>query len=464
MIARTGHKKYLGFIAWSFVFIFLPVNTHAQVKSWSTELARTLMARFADPNSYPYKSWSYSQGFMLEGLVKLRNYTGDKDSALYKYILRYVNEHVDASGNTVSSGSMDDMMPGALVCWAYGQTKKNNYKIAADKIRAAFNGYPTTSDSAFWHCKWCDSELWIDGVFMGEMFLVRYAQYIGDSAYCFNTAARHLLLVYKHLLKPGTHLLYHAWDEDKDASWANKTTGLSSEVWSEGLGWYAMMAVEALEAMPAIHPKRDSIVFLVKDLAEGLKIYQDTASGCWWDVVDKGGQAGNFTDESGSAMFTYMLQKGIELGVLDKTVYGPIVAKAYAGLVKKAKLNGQNLVDISDACDGVSVQNNYGAYVNFRRSVNAKEGVAAFLWATGIVEKPGKTDTGKEQHFITKKYSDARSAGFKVYDFMGRCLGSFNSEAAFFNSVKNNKNFGAYFAKEREGKSKKIIVLNAVTK
>jgi hypothetical protein len=35
------------------------------------------------------------------------------------------------------------------------------------------------------------------------------------------------------------------------------------------------------------------------------------------------------------------------------------------------------------------VQANYAAYVNFPKTVNAKEAVAGFLWATAIVEKPG---------------------------------------------------------------------------
>lgn len=32
----------------------------------------------------------------------------------------------------------------------------------------------------------------------------------------------------------------------------------------------------------------------------------------------------------------------------------------------------------------------YDIYVNYKKTVNAQEAVAAFLWATGIVEKPGK--------------------------------------------------------------------------
>ena len=117
-----------GFV-FSVIFIFcLTTTVYAQVKYWSVEHARSLMTRFPDPNSYPFKSWSYPQGFMLEGIEKLRSYTGDKDKAYYNYIMKFANDHVDANGNFINNNftgsSMDDMMAGAIICWAYGQEGK----------------------------------------------------------------------------------------------------------------------------------------------------------------------------------------------------------------------------------------------------------------------------------------------------------------------------------------------------
>ena len=44
---------------------------------WSIKMAETLMKRFPNPNDFPFKSWSYSQGFMLWGMEALYRYTGD---------------------------------------------------------------------------------------------------------------------------------------------------------------------------------------------------------------------------------------------------------------------------------------------------------------------------------------------------------------------------------------------------
>jgi rhamnogalacturonyl hydrolase YesR len=226
---------------------------------------------------------------------------------------------------------------------------------------------------------------------MGQMFVTRYGKSVGDSQYAWDEATKQITLYAKHGLKEDSGLYYHAWSEQAQRTgWADKTTGLSPEVWSEGLGWYALILVETLDVLPKDHPKRAVVEDIYRRLAAGLKKTQDPRSGRWFQVVDKGDLSDNWTDNSGSAMFTYAIQKGIEMGLIDKATYAPVVAAGYKGIVENAKINDQGLVDIYSACDGLGVQSSYARYINFRRSVNAKEAIGGFLWATTIVEKPGK--------------------------------------------------------------------------
>lgn len=74
--------------------------------------------------------------------------------------------------------------------------------------------------------------------------------------------------------------------------------------------------------------------------------------------------------------------------VLNRKEFAPVVANGYRAITANARLDGEGLVDIHNACDGVCVQANYADYVNYPKTVNAKEAVAGFLWATAIVEKP----------------------------------------------------------------------------
>ena len=127
---------------------------------------------------------------------------------------------------------------------------------------------------------------------------------------------------------------------------------------------------------------------IFRRLAAGLKRTQDPATGRWFQVVDKGGRPGNWTDNSGSAMFTYAFARGIQLGLLDKNQYAPVVEKGYQGIIANATINSKGLVDIASACDGLGVQSSYDRYIHYQQSLNAKEAVAGFLWATAIVEQP----------------------------------------------------------------------------
>lgn len=362
----------------------------ADVTYWSVAVAETIMKRYPDPDRFPYRSWSYSQGFMLWGMVKLWESTGDKRYS--DYIMRYAEKHVglDGSISGFTGESMDDMMPGLVILWAYQQTKQDRFKKACEKIRRQFDTYPRTSDGAFWHGKDLPHEFWVDGVFMGQIFLARYGSLIGDADYCFNEAVRQLELIYRHCRKAGTGLLYHAWSEDKRAVWSDRRTGCSPEVWSEGLGWYSMILAEVLEVLPAEHEGRPLIVGQLVSLLRELKSLQDENTGLWWQVVDKGGLAGNWQDTSGSAMFVYAIRKAIELGLASRDEFEGVAEKGYKGIVSKAVISNGGLIDIVDACDGLCVQDSYLRYVNYEKAVNAKEAVAAFLWAATIVEKPGK--------------------------------------------------------------------------
>lgn len=361
------------------------------VRNWSETLAATLMARYPDPNSFPWRSWCYPQAFMLFGMERLWRSTGNAN--YYDYIQKYLNRHVDAEGRIADyrGNSLDDIMPGSIVAWAYRQTGEARYKWAADRIRETFESYPRSSDGSFFHNKAPSNfgEVWVDGLFMGQMFLMRYGKYVGNADYCFAEAARQITAIERRLRKGDSGLLYHAWDEDKLASWADKRTGLSPEVWSEGLGWYALILAEALDLFPADHPQRPLLVALLHELIAGLRKSQDPVTGLWYQVVDKGHLPDNWHDTSGSAMFTYAIKRAIELGLADPAIYEPIARRGYQGIISKAKINSAGLVDIFDACDGLCVQDSYDIYINYPRKVNAKEAVAAFLWATWIMEKPG---------------------------------------------------------------------------
>jgi rhamnogalacturonyl hydrolase YesR len=57
---------------------------------------------------------------------------------------------------------------------------------------------------------------------------IRYGKSIGDSQYCFDEAAKQIIVCAKHSLKGDSGLYLHAWTEKPEkAQWADPKTGLS---------------------------------------------------------------------------------------------------------------------------------------------------------------------------------------------------------------------------------------------
>ncbi|HET9571167.1 MAG TPA: glycoside hydrolase family 88 protein [Bacteroidales bacterium] len=357
----------------------------------SQGIAQTVMTRYPSALTIPFKPWCYPQGYFLMGIDKLWRSTGEQK--YYDYMINWANEVVRPDGSLVyfKGRSMDDMMAGAVIVWAYQQTKEEKFRKAADIIRKSYNDYPRTSDSIFWHGRGTVGQIWVDGVFMGQMFLTKYGRYIGDSEYCFNEAARQIIGMHTHLIKGNSGLLYHGWDEDKDARWANRETGLAPEVWSEGLGWYALILVETLEIFPKNHPQYQTLVRITQELMAGLKKTQDAQTGLWFQVVDKGDQPGNWNETSGSGMFIFAMQRAIELGLISENTYKNTIDKGYQGLLTKARISSTDgLIDLYDANNGLGIQTDYETYVTRPKKMNGQEVISSFLWATWIVENRNK--------------------------------------------------------------------------
>ena len=102
------------------------------------ELAAAIQKRYPKADEYPYRSWSYPQGYLLMGFIHLWEKTGDE--LYYQYVLAYCLDHVEEDGSVrgFTECSMDDMMAGAVLVWMYEQTGRNGLRQHAER-----SGKPT---------------------------------------------------------------------------------------------------------------------------------------------------------------------------------------------------------------------------------------------------------------------------------------------------------------------------------
>lgn len=303
----------------------------AAAPDWSVAVVDSTTARYT-PSTIG--GWSYPVGLYLYG--QYLTYERTHDARYLTYIKSYVDRFVKSDGSIAQSfDSLDSMQAGRLLVILHHETGQDRYRKAAKKIRDRLDTYPRTSDGGFWHADSSSRahQLWADGVYMVNPFLVEYGKEFGDSAYTNDEAAKQLYVYGSHL-QVANGLLKHAYDESRTASWADPATGLAPEHWCRAVGWYAMAITNVLDALPADHPRRPQLLGILRRLAAGLEKYQDPATGRWFQVMDKGARSDNWTETSCSSMFTYALSRGAQQGYLDRH-FADVARRGYEGVLAK---------------------------------------------------------------------------------------------------------------------------------
>ncbi|MEV6762906.1 glycoside hydrolase family 88 protein [Streptomyces sp. NPDC051105] len=346
----------------------------ATAPDWSTAVVDSTMARYT-PSTIG--GWSYPVGLYLYG--QYLTYQRTHDPRYLAYLKSYVDRFVRSDGSIDQSfNSLDGMQAGRLLVILHHETGQDRYRKAAKKIRDRLNTYPRTGDGGFWHADNSSRahQLWADGVYMVNPFLVEYGKEFGDSAYADDEAAKQLA-VYGGHLQVANGLLKHAYDESKSASWADPATGLAPEHWCRAVGWYAMAIVNVLDAVPADQSRRPQLLAIFRKLAAGLEKYQDPATGRWFQVMDKGGRGDNWTETSCSSMFTYALSRGVQQHYLDPH-YADVARRGYQGVLAELSVGADGRTDLAGISIGTNV-GDYAYYVARTRATNDFHGLGAFL-------------------------------------------------------------------------------------
>ncbi|AEE52239.1 glycoside hydrolase family 88 protein [Haliscomenobacter hydrossis] len=307
----------------------------AQNRPWSQRMAESFMDTHKDSilvGANKFSRWDYEQGLMLESFKRLWQHTGDV--RYFNYIKKDIDHFVKEDGSIrtfkLEDFNIDNMPTGRALLLMYQETKKEKYKKAAYLLRRQLSEHPRTKENGFWHKKRYPNQMWLDGLYMGHPFFTEFSVAFNEPAN-FNDIALQFALVEKHMIDSKTGLLYHGYDESRQQPWANPATGCSPNFWGRAVGWYAMGLVDVLDNFPQDHPERGKFITYLQRLAPVLVKYQD-ASGCWWQILDKANEKGNYLEASASCMFTYALAKGVRMGYLNAS-FLPAAKKGFQGII-----------------------------------------------------------------------------------------------------------------------------------
>ena len=294
--------------------------------------------------------WNYIDGCMMTSLYTIYKQTGKKKyiDFIDKFVDYYVFEDGSIRGYALDTYNVDNLNEGRVLFDLYRETGKEKYKKAIDLLYSQVQGQPRTAIGNFWHKKIYPDQVWLDGLYMAQVFYTRYEAEFNNGKN-FDDIARQFQTVYDNMYDQSKRLYYHGWDYSKKAFWCNEK-GLSKSFWLRSVGWYTVGLVDAIGYMPdSAKAQKDKLIAIFKDTIEGLEQYIDKDKKMFWQVVDQGGREGNYLETSGSAMIAYAMMKGARLGVVDKR-FAKVGEEVFNGICKQYLTETDGKLNLGGIC------------------------------------------------------------------------------------------------------------------
>ena len=262
-------------------------------------------------------NWNYIDGCMLGALLEMAEIGGD--ARYFDFVERFVDSFILEDGQirtwNPEKQTLDDINEGRVLFALYSATGKEKYRLAADRLMRALDAQPRTHEGSFWHKKIYPNQVWLDGIYMAQVFAALYEKHFGAGDY--SDILAQVRTVRARMFDERKRLYVHGYDASRTAFWADPVTGMSKSFWLRAMGWFAAALADLCEILPE-GGARSEMGALLGEMMQGIAPYADAKTGMYHQVVDQGGREGNYLETSGSSMIAYAMLKGARLGVLQK--------------------------------------------------------------------------------------------------------------------------------------------------
>ena len=355
--------------------LYLIEQSSPQKTAWNIEKARRGEAA----------NWNYIDGCMLMALLEMAKISGDMRYS--DFVERFVDGFVLEDGSirtwNKDKQTLDDINEGRVLFPLYAMTGKEKYRLAAQALHEALDEQPRTHEGSFWHKKIYPNQVWLDGIYMAQVFAALYEKHFGYGDY--SDIVRQVRIVRERMFDEEKKLYYHGYDASRSAFWADPVTGLSKSFWLRAMGWFAAALADLCEILPQ-GEDRDFISGLFDEMMHGVAAYADPESGMYHQVVDRAGENGNYLETSGSSMIAYAMLKGARLGVLEKK-YAAQGRKTFDGIVNRYLKFDNGSMELGGIClvAGLGPENDrrrdgtYDYYISEPIVQNDAKGVAPLV-------------------------------------------------------------------------------------
>lgn len=295
-------------------------------------------------------AWNYIDGCMMTSLYSIYKQTGDKKylDFIDEFVDYYVFEDGSIRGYKLETYNLDNLNEGRILFDLYKETGKEKYAKAIELLYRQIKEQPRTEYGNFWHKAIYPNQVWLDGIYMSEVFYTRYVTERGNGDY--SEIIKQFKGVFEHMYDKEKRLYYHGWDASKKAFWADKETGLSKNFWLRSIGWYTVGLIDVLSYLPESAVEEKKILGeIFKTTIEGLESYIDPQTDMFWQVPNYIGREGNYPETSGSSMISYAMMKGARLGYVDKR-FAEVGKRVFEGIGNRYLTETDGKLNLGGIC------------------------------------------------------------------------------------------------------------------
>ena len=331
-------------------------------------------------------AWNYIDGCIIAAFLDMAMVTGDAKYSDFaeNFIDYYVKEDGSLLGYSVEKYNLDDVNEGRVLFDLYRMTGKEKYKKAIELLYSQLKNQPRTVTGNFWHKLIYPNQIWLDGIYMAQVFYVRYLMEFGDND--LSDIMSQIKNVRRLMFDENKKLYYHGCDCSKSIFWADRETGCSKNFWLRSIGWFTVALADIIGYINN-DEYREELIGIFRETIKGIALYADPESGLYYQVVDCGGKEGNYLETSGSSMIAYAMLKGVRRKVLDEE-YLALGKKTFDGICDKYLTVSENgELNLGGIClvAGLGPENkpnrdgSYEYYISEPVVENDAKGVAPFL-------------------------------------------------------------------------------------
>ena len=274
--------------------------------------------------SQPHWDRIWTSSVMYVGFLAASRATGDPK---YRNAMAEMSQHFDWQLRSRLPNA-DDLSIGQVYLDFYQQEKRPSQmaltKAEMDDLLPLPTLKPGDARIPWW---WCDA------LFMAPPVWVKMYKITGERKY----------LDYVHTNWKRT---YDAlWDKEehlyaRDAGYTGKREPNGKKIfWSRGEGWVMGGLALILDDIPQDDPQRAFYVQQLRDMSAKIASIQGP-DGMWHaGLLDPASYP--LPEVSGSSLFVYAMAYGVNRGILDGAKYRPVIAKAWAGILKNVYADGR---------------------------------------------------------------------------------------------------------------------------